>query len=145
MLLTYLLGSELWDEITGLYGAALLLGMPYLLSQVPLMLVDIPSMFFLSLAVYITLIAVKTASLPWFVMALISIILALLSKYSTWLMLSVLAIVAISYRSGSWANLCKQMLYLLFAISVFLSALLLWKYDAVVNQFVLLMTYQLPG
>jgi len=145
VLLTYLLGSELWDKTTGLYGAALLLGMPYLLSQIPLMLVDIPSMFFLCLAVYITLIAVMKESQPWFVMSLISIILALLCKYSTWLMLSVLAVVAVSYRSGSWTNLCKQMLYLLFAISIFFSALLLWKYDAVVKQFALLMTYQLPA
>lgn len=145
VLLTYLLGSELWDEMTGLYGAALLLGMPYLLSQVPLMLVDIPSMFFLTLAVYSTLIAVKTQSLSSLMLALITIVLALLCKYSTWLMLSVLAVVAISYRRTSWANLSKQLLYLLVAIAVFFSVVLLWKYEAAVNQVALLVTYQLPG
>lgn len=143
--LTFLIGTELWDEMTGLYGGALLLGMPFLLTQVPLMLVDVPTMFFLSLAVYTTLKAVKTEALSWLVMAMISIVLALLSKYSTWLMLSVLPVVAISCRPGSWVELCKRMSYILIGVGLFFTLLLLWKYDFIVKQIALLVTYQLPG
>jgi len=145
VLLTFLIGAELWDEVTGLYGGALLLGMPFLLTQVPLMLVDVPTMFFLSLAVYTTLIAVKTGAVSWLLMAIISIVLALLSKYSTWLMLSVLPVIAISYRTGSWANLCRQMLLILTGVALFFILLLVWKYDFIVKQIALLVTYQLPG
>jgi len=51
VVLTYLLGKTLWDGTVGLYAGALLLGMPYLLTQVPLMLVDVPTMFLFMLAV----------------------------------------------------------------------------------------------
>ena len=57
--LTYLIGRTLWDEATGFCAGALLLGMPYLLTQVPLMLVDVPTMFFLLLAVFTTLKALE--------------------------------------------------------------------------------------
>ena len=145
VLLTFLIGKALWDETTGLYGAALLLGMPFLLSQVPLILIDIPTMFFLSLAVYCMLIAVKTEAVSWFVVAIITIVLALLCKYSTWLMLSVLIVIAMSCRRGSWADLSKMMLTLFMGVAIFFIIVLLWKYDAIVKQFILLTTYQLPG
>ena len=145
VLLTFLIGTELWDELTGLIGGALLLGMPFLLTQVPLMLVDVPTMFFLSLAVYTMLMAVKTGTVSWLLMAMISIVLALLSKYSTWLMLSVLPVIAISCRTGSWVKLCKQMLFIFMGVALFFSILLVWKYDFIIKQFALLMTYQLPG
>lgn len=145
VLLTFLIGRELWDEVTGLYAGALLLGMPYLLIQVPLMLVDVPTMFFLSLAVYTMLIAVKTGTVSWLVMAMISIVLALLSKYSTWLMLSVLPVIAISCRTGSWAKLCRRMSFIFIGVVLFFTILLVWKYDFIARQVALLMTYQLPG
>ena len=50
--LTFLIGREFWDRTAGLLAGALLLGMPYLLTQVPLMLADVPTMFFLTLAVF---------------------------------------------------------------------------------------------
>ena len=145
VLLTFLIGTELWDEVTGLYGGALLLGMPFLLTQVPLMLVDVPTMFFLSLAVYTTLKAVKTGAVSWLGAAMISIVLALLCKYSTWLMLSVLPVIAISCRTGCWAKLGKQISFTLIGVALFVIILLIGKFDFIVNQFDLLMSYQLPG
>ncbi len=145
VLLTFLIGTELWDEVTGLYGGALLLGMPFLLTQVPLMLVDVPTMFFLSLAVYTTLKAVKTGAVSWFGAAIISIVLALLCKYSTWLMLSVLPVIAISCRTGCWAKLGKQISFTLIGVALFVIILLIGKFDFIVNQLDLLMSYQLPG
>ena len=62
VVLTYLIGKTLWDEAVGFYAGALLLGMPYLLAQVPLMLVDVPTMFFLTLAVFMTIQALDRKS-----------------------------------------------------------------------------------
>lgn len=145
VLLTFLIGRELWDETTGLYGGALLLGMPFLLTQVPLMLVDVPTLFFLTLAVYTMIVAVKTGAVSWLVLAMMSIILAMLCKFSTWPMLSVLAVIAISCRSGSWTQLYKQLSLVLMGVALFFTVLLIWKYDFIVEQFALLMAYQLPG
>ncbi|MHC4221991.1 MAG: ArnT family glycosyltransferase, partial [Planctomycetota bacterium] len=145
VLLTFLIGTELWDEETGLYAGALLLGMPFLLTQVPLMLVDIPTMFFLSLAVYTTLKAVKTGTVSWLGTAIISIVLALLCKYSTWLMLTVLPVIAISCRGGCWAKLGKQITFVLTGVLIFLIILLTGKSDLIVSQIDLLISYQLPG
>ncbi|NNF95851.1 MAG: hypothetical protein HKM94_02860, partial [Halobacteria archaeon] len=39
VVLTYMIGRTLWDETVGIYAGILLLGMPYLFTQVPLMLV----------------------------------------------------------------------------------------------------------
>ena len=60
-------------------------------------------------------------------------------------MLSVLAVIAISCRTGSWVKLCRQMSFILVGVALFFVILLVWKYDSIVNQFDLLMTYQLPG
>jgi len=161
MFLMYLTGKELWDETTGLCAAALLLGMPYLFTQIPLMLVDIPTMFFFSLAVYSMLMVVKTEAKSWLVMATVTIVLAMLCKYSTWLMLSVLLVLSICYRprgkpggrpgdrpgdrTESRVNLYKIMLTILTGVVLFFTVLLVWKYDAIVQQFNLLTAYQLPG
>jgi len=145
VLLTFLIGRQLWDQTVALYGAALLLAMPYVISQVPLMLVDIPSMFFLLLAVYSLLLAVKTQAFSWSVIATISIILAMLCKYSNWLMLSVLGVIVLCCRQCSWRHLHQQLLPVFGVVALFFIFLLVWKYEAISRQFVLLRSYQLPG
>ncbi|MEN8143017.1 MAG: glycosyltransferase family 39 protein, partial [Thermodesulfobacteriota bacterium] len=59
VLLTSGIGRILWGRETGYYAGLLLLGMPYLLTQVPLLLVDIPTMFFLTLALFSFIRALK--------------------------------------------------------------------------------------
>jgi asparagine N-glycosylation enzyme membrane subunit Stt3 len=54
VVLTYLTGKEFWNEETGFFAGAMLLGIPYIFSQTPMMLVDIPTMFFFNaLGLYI--------------------------------------------------------------------------------------------
>jgi hypothetical protein len=89
--LTALIGRELWDEKVGDAAGLLLLASPYLLTQVPLMLVDVPSMFFLTLALYLALRALDRGGPLWVVLSALGILTALLSKYSLWLMLTVMA------------------------------------------------------
>lgn len=148
VVLTYLIGKELWDEETGLLAGALLLGMPYLLSQVPLMLVDVPTMFFLTLTIF-TFMKGTTRGGRMMAYASVSLFLAIFSKYSTWPMLSVLAVVAGAYmvqvpaserkaRSRRWVFIAVP--------AVLLAGLLVMsKYDVFSSQIKLLMTFQRPG
>ena len=48
----YHIGRRLWDRETGFLAGLLLLAMPYLLTQVPLMLVDVPALFLVTLSVH---------------------------------------------------------------------------------------------
>lgn len=87
IVLTFLIGKTLWDEDVGFLGGILLLGIPYLFVQVPLMLVDIPTMFFLTLSIFTTIKALNEGSIKSIVLSSFSISLTFFSKYSTWLML----------------------------------------------------------
>ena len=74
----------------------MLLGVPYIYNQTPLMLVDIPAMFFLSQASLLTLQALKRENLFYGVLAGVGIVLAMLSKYSLWLMLTIVPVIMMS-------------------------------------------------
>jgi 4-amino-4-deoxy-L-arabinose transferase-like glycosyltransferase len=96
VVLTYLIGKELWSEEVGFFGGLFLLGMPYLLTQSPLMLVDIPTTFFLTLSVFTCIKALNRGGM-WIGFSSIAIFLAFFSKYSTWPMLSVLVVIFVVY------------------------------------------------
>ncbi|MBE0446726.1 MAG: glycosyltransferase family 39 protein [Actinobacteria bacterium] len=97
VVLTYRIGETLWGEDIGLFGGLLLLGIPYIFTQIPLMLVDIPTMFFFTLAIFTFIKALDQGGAGMIIISAISIFLAFFSKYSTWLMLSVLAVIFIVY------------------------------------------------
>jgi len=143
--LTYLLGRALWDETVGFYGGALLLGMPYLLTQVPLMLVDIPTMFFLTLAVYVTWQAITRGTFPLLLFAAVSITLALLAKYSTWLMLSVIPLIVLCQWQHGWRALAWRSVVIIVGVLLLMGVVLAWKSGVVTEQLNLLMRYQVPG
>lgn len=90
---TYLTGRTLWDEDVGISAGLLLLGMPYLYTQVPLMLVDVGTMCFFTLAVLAVILAFQRESRFFLLAAPFAVTFALLSKYSTWPLLTVLAVV----------------------------------------------------
>ena len=91
--LTYQTGKLLWDKNTGFYGGALILGIPYIFSQIPLMLVDIPVMFFLSLSIFTFVSALDKGGARRIMFSSLAIAAALLTKYSVWLMLTVLLVI----------------------------------------------------
>lgn len=82
VVLTYLIGRTLWNQNIGLSAGALLLGIPYLFTQVPLFMVDIATMFFLALAVFAIIKAVDNGYTAQCILASAAITLALLTKYS---------------------------------------------------------------
>jgi hypothetical protein len=149
--LTYELGKTLWDEETGFLAGVLLLGMPYLLTQVPLMLVDVPTMFFLMLAVVTLIRAIEKGALWRIMTSSISIALAFFTKYSIWLMFSVLLIALLVYIIEGAGGRTKRLEIFLRGLSIaliaviFVGVVFLYKYDVFRDQLRLLIDYQKPG
>jgi hypothetical protein len=148
VVITYFIGKELWDEDIGFFGGALLLGIPYLLTQVPLMLVDVPAMFFLTLSIFVFLKAIAKGGIT-ILLSSVVLSLAFFAKYSTWLMLSVLAVVILAYRPHTLNIRPRTYFYRGTLIAVFACLLIgivfLYKFDVFSEQFKLLMSYQKPG
>lgn len=148
VVLIYRTGRELWDRDIGLHAALFFLGIPYLFSQVPLMLVDLPSMFFLMLSIYTFLLALRHGGKMVPAAGLV-ICIAFFTKYSTWLMLTVIPVIyaAELYRirkEGLDRYALRGMI--VFFVSFFLiSVLVAFKHDEIVKQIHLLISYQMPG
>lgn len=147
--ITYLIGNRLWSRETGLNAALLLLGSPYLLAQVPLMLVDVPTMFFLTWAIFSFLEVLGTGGAGKAAACTLAIACTLLSKYSAWPMLSILGVVLAvngfqeDPRTGHAAT--KRGMIVLIAGAVLFAAVLLVKFEIVSRQLALLRDYQAPG
>jgi len=146
--LTYLIGKTLWDKETGTRAGWLLLGIPYLFTQAPLMLVDVPTMFFFILSVYSFIRAIQAPGLGlWTVLSGAAIFLTLFSKYSTWVMLSVLpvALAVISAKGGSKKAPLKNAGLVLLLTAFFSLSFVFLKWDVVMAQLKFLSSYQVPG
>jgi hypothetical protein len=140
---TYFTGKMLWNKETGVYAGLLLLGIPYLFSQVPLMLVDIPTMFFFTLAVATFINALQKGGSKMVVLSSISIFLAFFSKYSTWLMLSVLGVIflVLYFKESKPFTVIPVAVLSAFLIG----GVLLSNLEVFSEQLRLLFTYQRPG
>ncbi|MBI5025813.1 MAG: glycosyltransferase family 39 protein [Nitrospirae bacterium] len=97
VVLTYQIGKTLWDEDVGFSAGALLFGIPYLFTQVPLMLVDVPTMFFLTLSIFAFIKALERGGVMMIMFSSAAIFLTFFSKYSAWLILSVLVVIFLVY------------------------------------------------
>lgn len=164
VLLVYLTGRTLWNRDVGYYGGLLLLGIPYLFTQIPLMLVDVPAMFFLTLTVF-TFIKALSRGGVWVWLSSLAIFFAFLSKYSAWLMLSVLVVITAVYMfkypdkhgeaTGEFRGNQKShpettgyvfRFITITVVSCSLIALFFWyKFDLFSDQIRLLLSYQKPG
>lgn len=142
--LTSAIGRRLWSESVGRYAGALLLAMPFLLIQVPLLLVDVPAMFFLSAALYCALRAAQSGG-AWRVLAAAAAAAALLTKYSLWPMLSVLALAFLVGPQAGAAERARRAAAVIVGAALLAGVFLLWKFDVVTGQLALLRDYQGPG
>jgi hypothetical protein len=143
VVLTYRIGKVLWDDEVGFLGGAFLLGIPYLLPQVPVALVDVPTMFFLALALLAVIQALRRGGPRRVLLASLAVFLAALCKYSTWPMLSVLAVAWLAHRQAPGSARTAGAIGLLFA--VLLAAPLLARRDVFSEQLQLLWSYQAVG
>jgi 4-amino-4-deoxy-L-arabinose transferase-like glycosyltransferase len=155
VVLTYLIGKDLWDEEIGFSAGLLLLGMPYLLTQAPLMLVDVPAMFFLTLSVFTYIRSLKHGGM-WLCFSSVAVFLAFFSKYSAWLMLSVLLIVFFVFLkislhpqkgdSGNrWRTISYRTALITSAAALLIGVVFWYKSDVFMSQIGLLLDYQRPG
>lgn len=145
VVLTYLIGRMLWDETTGFHAGVLMLGMPYLLTQVPLLLVDVPTMFFLILAVFATLKALEFGGTSRIALASVAVALAFWTKYSAWLFLSVLPVILVVGLKRGPRPAIPRAMGLIMIPMLLIGTTLLPMSDVVGTQLDLLRSYQLPG
>ena len=145
VVLTYLVGKTLWNKTVGLYGGVLLLGIPFLLTQVPLMLVDVATMFFFTLALFTTIKAVKQGGTALLLLASVTIVLAMLTKYSVWLMLSVLPVVFVSHFEYGKKILLRRATVITLVTVFLIGIVLLWNFNVFAEQLKFLLSYQVPG
>lgn len=147
--LTYWIGKKLWDADTGFYAGLLLLGIPYLFCQVPLMLVDVPAMFFLLLAIFSFLSALEKGKAWRILLSAVAIVLAFYSKYSMWMMLSVLIVLALAYRNALQDLRTSAYLYRFFSVLgvavLLIGTAFAHNFDSMSEQIRLLLSYQSPG
>jgi hypothetical protein len=160
---TFLTGKILWNEEMGFYAGLLLLGIPYLFSQVPLMLTDVPTMFFLTLSVYTFIKAIEKGGV-WIINSSAAVFCAVFSKYSTWMMLSVLPVIFLVYliicrgnpawlpsnRAGTqacpyWRALMLRGLSVALIAGLLAAVVVIYKFDVISDQIKFLREYQAPG
>lgn len=144
VVLTARIGKELWDETVGLAAGALLMAVPYLYTQVPLMLVDVPSMFFLTLALYTVILALRRGGAAIFI-ASVAVFFVVFSKYSLWLMLSVLVVTFLVLLKEAPGAVLRRGGGIFLLGAVLAGGLLLYKMDVVAQQIRFLIEYQRPG
>ncbi len=162
VVITYLIGKSLWDEETGFLAGVLLWGIPYIFSQTPLMLVDVPTMFFLTLSIYMFIIALQKGGI-WVPVSAVSVFCTVFSKYSAWVMLSVLVVVFLVYllkntehrtqitdrenreHESGFRNCIYRGLAVALITGALVSIVVYLKYDFILDQMKLLREYQAPG
>lgn len=149
VVLTYQIGKTLWDEQVGFLGGLLLLSIPYLFTQVPLMLVDVPTMFFFTLAIYAFIKALRRGGTGMIILAAVAVFGAVFSKYSTWLMLSILPVIFLVHLYPfQWRQqrliVGRGILVALLA-AVLIGVVVYLKFDVLAEQIRLLISYQQPG
>lgn len=145
VVLTYHIGRTLWDRETGLLAALFLPGIPYLLVQAPLVLVDVPFMFLLALSLYAFLDALQQGGFLRTAAAAGAISLAVLAKYSAGPMLLVLPVAAIVMAREEGPSYLRRSVAVFATAAVLSGIVMISKYDVILDQVRLLREYQLPA
>jgi hypothetical protein len=143
--LVYMLGRDLWDEETGIYGGFLLLGFPFLYTQVPLMLVDVGTMFFLVLAMVTLRRALIIGGSGRIGLAAFALSSLFLVKYSAWMLLTVLVPVFFCSLGSDWRLAARRGLLVALPAVTAIGILLLVQWETMTVQLELLASYQQPG
>jgi len=145
VIVTYLIGRQLWARSTGLHGALLLLGMPFLLTQVPLMLVDTATMFFVTLAAFAAAAAMERGGTRHLAGAAAALALALLAKYSAWIALAIPPLLALSRPAEERFRALAQAGTIVIGAVLLAGAFLAGRMEVVASQLALLWSYQVPA
>lgn len=87
VVLVFLIGKALFSKDVGIYSGIFLLSSPFMTSQVPLIMVDITTTFFITLSVYQAIRMMNNPGLSSIVLACACVLLACLSKVTALLFL----------------------------------------------------------
>ena len=145
VVLTYQLGKTLWHEDIGVLGGMLLLGFPYLYTQVPLMLVDVPTMFFFMLAVVTSISALKKGGTGRIILAALALFLVFYVKYSTWLLLTLIPIIYAYFVFMNPSQTIRRGIILALLTLVLVGTVFFIYKDILGPQLDFLIEYQKPG
>jgi hypothetical protein len=145
VVLSYLIGRTLWDRETGLLAALFLPGIPYLLVQAPLVLVDVPFMFFLMLSLFTFLNALEKGGFLRMAAAAGAVTLTIFTKYSAAPMLLVLPVVTFVLAKRGEQSAVRRSAAVIATAAILTGVLFFAKYDVFMDQIRLLREYQLPG
>ena len=145
VVLTYMIGKTLWDKQTGFIGGLLLLGIPYIYSQIPLMLVDIPTMFFLTLSIFTIIQALKQGGIGFITISSIALLLTFFSKYSSWLWLTVLFIIFMVFLRIAPQKIFKRGGAIALLSLLLVGTAISFNHDVISDQIGLLISFQMPG
>ena len=146
LVLTYHVGKTLWDDETGFHAGLLLLGIPYLPTQVVLMLVDNTTMFFMILTIYAFIKSMQKGGPLWLGVSSISIVCALSAKYSTWPMLAgLLPVIAGVHLQGRPAIIIRRTLIITISAAILWGVIFFSKYDVIREQMAILGSFQREG
>jgi len=145
VVLVYCLGKLLWDEETGFNGALLLLAIPYLYTQIPLMLVDVPTMFLLLLAVYLYTLVLINGGVVTILLSGLGLFCVFYAKYSTWVLLAGLSVTFLTTVLSSPAHTLKRTSGVIVVAVILIGAAFYLKQEVFLEQIRFLFAYQKPG
>jgi hypothetical protein len=145
VVLTYQLGKSLWDEEMGFRGGVLLLGFPYLYTQVPLMLVDVATMFFFALATVSCVRALKYGGAGRMATASLALFFLFYAKYSSWVLLASVPVICLFFMVQNPLEATRRTGALALLSILLIGALFLVYRDIFLDQIDFLVTYQKPG
>jgi hypothetical protein len=145
------IGRIMRDEETGLYCGLFMLSMPYVYTQVPLMLVDMGTMFLFTLSILMFIAAMMRGGF-WMPAASLTMAMAFFAKYSTWVMMSVFMVMTAAFviararedRKEAVRQLGRAMITGFVAL-VIISPVALKYMDVIKSQIELLINYQKPA
>ncbi len=143
--LTCLLGRDLWDEETGVLAGFLLLGFPFLYTQVPLLLVDVATMTLLLLAMVTWHRALTRGGGLRLLLAGAAMAAAFLVKYSAWMLLSGLGPLFILAMVADPRRAVRRGLLAALPALVLIGLVLAAQWEVMAAQLELLANYQKPG
>jgi 4-amino-4-deoxy-L-arabinose transferase-like glycosyltransferase len=143
--LTFMIGKTLWDENTGLYAGLLMLGIPYIFTQVPLMLVDVPTMFFLTLSIFAVIKALEQGGIWPTFLSCAALFIVIFSKYSAWLWLTVMIPIILVYMRDEPRLTFKRSSIIALITLLLIIIVFLYYSDVISEQIKLLIAYQRPG
>lgn len=142
---TVRLGSDLFDPETGRTGGLFVMAVPFLYTQTPLVMVDVPAMGLLMLALYTANRAFHRGGALSIALAGAAMALAFFAKYSQGIMLTSLGALALLYVHRRPRSALMRGAGILAVFGLIAAPVLHAYRDVVAAQLDLLMAYQRPG